>query len=165
MIDDELGMTNDAVDATSTDDHEALRLWLNLLGTSQVVKSVIRHRLHEQFDTSLARFDFLAQLHRSPEGLRMQEISARLMVTGGNVTGLTDSLEQEGLVKRSADPDDRRAFRVAMTAAGRKRFAAMAKAHEQWIIAVFGVVSKREIRQLHELLSRIKHAAQREDRR
>lgn len=165
MSADELNVTTEIVDWPSTDDHAALRLWLNLLGTSQVVKSVIRHRLHEEFDTSLARFDFLAQLHRSPEGLRMQEISARLMVTGGNVTGLTDSLEQEGLVKRSADPDDRRAFRVSMTAAGRKRFAAMAKAHEQWIITVFGVVSKREMRQLQELLSRIKHTAQREDRR
>lgn len=165
MSSHELRVTTDAVDWPAPDDHAALRLWLHLLGTSQVVKSVIRRRLHEEFDTSLARFDFLAQLHRSQDGLRMQEISSRLMVTGGNVTGLTDSLEQEGLVKRSADPDDRRAFRVSMTAEGRKRFAVMAKAHEQWIIGVFGVVSKREMRQLQELLSRIKHTAQREDRR
>lgn len=149
----------------SVEDHAALRLWLNLLGTSQAVKSVIRYRLHDEFDTSLARFDFLAQLHRSSEGLRMQEISARLMVTGGNVTGLTDSLEQEGLVKRLADPDDRRAFRVSLTAAGRKLFTAMAKAHEEWIIAIFGAVSMREMQQIQELLSKIKQHAQREDRR
>jgi DNA-binding MarR family transcriptional regulator len=159
MSGEELPVSTGAADWPSKEDHAALRLWLNLLNASQAVKSVIRHRLHEQFDTSLARFDFLAQLHRAPDGLRMQEISTRLMVTGGNVTGLTDSLEREGLVKRSADPADRRAFRVSLTAAGRKRFAAMALAHEKWITDVLGAVSKREMQQLQDVLSKIKRAA------
>ena len=39
--------------------------------------------------------DALAQLARDPEGLRMSALSRRLMVTSGNVTGLTDLLERE----------------------------------------------------------------------
>ena len=52
----------------------------------------------------------MAQLERHPEGLKMSELSRRLMVTGGNVTGITDQLEKEGLVVRDADRTDRRAY-------------------------------------------------------
>jgi len=51
-----------------------------------------------------------------------------MMVTGGNVTGIVDPLEQQGLVERAAEPSDRRAFRVRLTRAGRKAFAEMARA-------------------------------------
>jgi hypothetical protein len=46
--------------------------------------------LREQFDTTLPRFDLMAQLERAPDGLQMGELSRRMMVTGGNVTGITD---------------------------------------------------------------------------
>jgi len=45
----------------------------------------------------------MAQLERAPEGLKMSELSQRMMVTGGNVTGITDGLEKEGLVVREVD--------------------------------------------------------------
>jgi DNA-binding MarR family transcriptional regulator len=51
----------------------------------------------------------MAQLERHPEGLRMGELSKRMMVTGGNVTGIADQLEQEGWwracpIRRTAAP-------------------------------------------------------------
>ena len=70
------------------------------------------------FDTTLPRFDLMAQLERAPEGLKMSELSQRMMVTGGNVTGITDGLEKEGLVVREVDSADRRVFRVKLTAEG-----------------------------------------------
>ena len=76
---------------------------------------------------SLARFDYMAQLYRQPEGLRMRDLSRRLMVTGGNVTGLTDELERDGLVLREASPTDRRAWIVRLTPQGRSSFEAMAR--------------------------------------
>jgi DNA-binding MarR family transcriptional regulator len=141
-------------------DHEALRLWLRLLASTHSVEAVVRRRLHAEFGTSIARFDYLAQLARVPKGLRMREISERLMVTGGNVTGLTDSLENEGLVQREADPLDRRASRVRLTKTGRTHFAAMARQHEKWIVEVLGVLGKQEIDQLKNLLGKIKGNAQ-----
>ena len=65
----------------------------------------------------------MAQLERNPEGLKMSELSQRLMVSGGNVTGLTDQLEKEGLVVRMDDPEDRRAYTIKLTPAGRALFA------------------------------------------
>src|SRR5690349_22343434 len=67
---------------------EALRLWLRLLTCTQLVEKQVRTQLREQFDTTLPRFDLMAQLERSPEGLKMNELSRRMMVTGGNVTGI-----------------------------------------------------------------------------
>lgn len=145
------------LETRATDDHhDALRVWLRLLATSNLIESRVRARLQERFGMTLPRFDLLSQLERVPAGLRMNELSARMMVTGGNVTGITDALEREGLVVREADPDDRRAWRVRLTAAGRRSFRAMAEEHERWIVEMFAGLPSREIAQLNELLGRVK---------
>src|SRR5512134_1405791 len=123
------------------DDHRSLRLWLRLLSCTNVLESQMRRLLQTRFATTLPRFDLMAQLERTPEGLKMNELSRRLMVTGGNVTGLTDTLEAEGLVTREPDADDRRAQRVKLTRDGRRAFRAMAQEHERWIVRVFDVLS------------------------
>src|SRR5574343_832123 len=119
------------------DDHLAVRTWLRLLSLTTQIEQEIRTRLRERFGTTLARFDYLAQLERHPEGLRMSALSRCLMVTGGNVTGLTTQLEADGLVARQPDPQDGRSWRVVLTAQGLEDFAAMAVEHEQWIRALF----------------------------
>ena len=145
------------VETRLTDDHhQALKLWLRLLSCTNLVEAQIRSRLRAQFATTLPRFDLLAQLERHPDGLKMSELSRRLMVSGGNVTGLTDQLESEGLVARSDDPEDRRAYTVKLTAAGRTRFARMAAVHEQWAIELFAGLNAREKTQIHRLLAKLK---------
>ena len=146
----------DAESRATGADHDALRVWLRLLATTHGIETLVRGRLQARFGTTLARFDYLAQLERVPEGLRMRELSERLMVTGGNVTGLTDALEDEGHVVREAEPDDRRAFRVRLTPAGRRAFRAMASEHERWIVEVFDGIARRDVAQLRELLGRVK---------
>ena len=135
---------------------DALRLWLRMMTCTQLVEKKIRDGLREQFTTTLPRFDLMAQLDRSPQGLRMSELSSRLMVTGGNVTGLTDSLEAEGLVVRESDGSDRRALRVKLTREGRRAFRTMAAEHERWIAEVFAGLSAREARSLAERLHTLK---------
>ncbi|MFW2358290.1 MarR family winged helix-turn-helix transcriptional regulator [Hydrogenophaga sp.] len=135
--------------------HE-LRLWLRLLTCSQLIEKRVRAGLREQFDTTLPRFDLMAQLERHPEGLKMKELSHRLMVTGGNVTGITDQLVNEGLVERLDVDGDRRAFRVALTDHGRTTFTAMARQHEEWIVDAFEGLSPRDLESLHKLLGKVK---------
>ena len=135
---------------------EALRLWLRLLTCTQLIEKQVRAELRERFDTTLPRFDLMAQLERSQDGLKMKELSRRMMVTGGNITGITDQLVSEGLVERLAVAGDRRAFRVRLTARGRKTFADMAYQHEGWIVDAFGGLSAREIDALHKLLGKVK---------
>jgi DNA-binding MarR family transcriptional regulator len=135
---------------------EALRLWLRLLTCTQLVEKQVRAALREQFDTTLPRFDLMAQLERTPDGLRMNELSRRMMVTGGNVTGITDQLVAEGLVERIDVEGDRRAWRVRLTPKGRTAFDDMARAHEGWIVEAFAALDDDEIASLHLLLGKVK---------
>jgi DNA-binding MarR family transcriptional regulator len=145
---------------TSAEHPQALRLWLRMLTCTQLIETQVRTRLREQFDTTLPRFDLMAQLERAPDGLKMNELSRRMMVTGGSVTGITDQLVSEGLVERVAVPDDRRAFRIKLTAKGRKQFIAMAHQHESWIVDAFAGLTDKEITTLHTLLGKVKATAQ-----
>ncbi len=145
------------------DHHQALKLWLRLLTCTNLITAEIRTRLRERFETTLPRFDLLAQLERHPEGLRMSELSRRMMVTTGNVTGITDQLEAEGLVRRELDPQDRRSFIVRLTPKGQQLFAEMARVHEGWVIELFGGLSAAEKESLYTLLGRLKaHLNQKE---
>lgn len=144
----------------SAQDHMALRLWLRLLACTNHIEAPLRTRLREQFAGSLPRFDLMAQLDRHPGGIKMRELSRRLMVTGGNVTGLTDRLVAEGLVARQDDPADRRAFTVHLTAEGERQFKTMARAHETWVVGLLGGLSAGQQQQLFDLLGQLKQSLQ-----
>ena len=119
----------------------------------------MRSGLREEFGTTLPRFDLMAQLERHREGLKMNELSRLLMVTGGNITAIVDQLEKEGLVERLDDAADRRAFRIRLTRAGEKSFAEMARAHEQWVVELLAGLSRREHDELLKLLAKLKQHA------
>jgi len=137
-------------------DHAVLKLWLRMLASTTQIEAEIRRRLRERFGISLARFDYMAQLYRYDDGLMMRALSRYLMVTGGNVTGLTDELEGDGLVVREASPDDRRAWIVRLTPKGRRAFEAMASEHEQWILELFAGLDARTVQQLYSQLGALR---------
>ena len=142
-----------------SEDHHALRIWLRLLTCTQLIERQVRSRLRSQFDTTLPRFDLMAQLERHREGLKMNELSRLLMVTGGNVTAIVDQLEKEGLVERLDEPDDRRAFRIRLTKSGERTFIDMARAHEEWVVDLLAGLSRRDQDELLRLLARVKENA------
>src|SRR5262245_11995135 len=115
-------VTEDLETRATAQDHIDLRLWLRLMAVHKLINTEARQRLRTTFNLSLARFDLMAQLERHPNGMRMGELSNRLMVTTGNITGLTDEMEAEGLVERLSDPRNRRASLVRLTAKGKKTF-------------------------------------------
>ena len=119
-------------------DHEAeLRLWLRLLTCTTLIEGEIRSRLRAAFDMTLPRFDVMAQLDKAPSGMTLGELSQRMMVSNGNVTGLVERLVAQGLLERRASPNDRRAQLVSLTGDGRRAFRAMARTHENWIAEIF----------------------------
>lgn len=136
---------------------ELLRLWLRALALTNVVEKRVRARLREEFDATLPRFDVMAALHEAPDGMNMGEVSRRLMVSNGNVTGIMAHLEEEGLVHRRAKAGDRRTQIVHLTDAGREAFEAMAEAHSAWISSMFSTLAADEVETLDRLL---KHAKQ-----
>jgi DNA-binding MarR family transcriptional regulator len=141
------------------DDHSALRIWLRLLTCTQLIERRVRSGLREEFATTLPRFDLMAQLERHREGLKMNELSRLLMVTGGNITAIVDQLEKEGQVERLDDSADRRAFRIRLTPAGEKSFTEMARAHEQWVVELLAGLTRKEHDELLKLLAKLKQHA------
>lgn len=133
-----------------------LRLWLRLLSTANLISGEIRRNLRAKFDVTLPRFDLMAQLYREPEGLRLSELSKRMMVSNGNVTGLIERMVQEGLVLRETDPDDRRAFIARLSKTGTTKFATYAKENERFMLALFQSVAPASIDRLMSGLGELK---------
>lgn len=138
-------------------DQESLRLWLRLFTTTTLVGRRLDSALKREFSSTLPRFDLLAQLERAPDGLRMGELSERILTTGGNVTWLVRALESEKLVTRRVSPTDKRAAIVRLTAAGKRHFAAMAHAHERWVADIFSTLSAPDRRAMHAQLGIVKN--------
>lgn len=148
-----------------SDSKGKLRLWLRALTFTNLVEGRVRTRLRGEFGVTLPRFDVMAALHEAPEGISMSEVSRRLMVSNGNVTGIAERLEKEGLICRRPRPGDRRSQVVRLTEAGRTAFEAMAVEHEGWIAAMLSGLSEEEVDQLHHLLGKAKRSVLDEEER
>ncbi len=130
-----------------TDDNLArqrLRLWLQMLKATRHVEGVLRDELRSGYDTTLPRFDVLATLHATPEGMKMSELSTHLVVSNGNVTGVVDRLVSEGLAERTNMESDRRAFLVRITEKGRVLMDEMTANHLEWIDKLFADVTETD---------------------
>jgi len=146
--------------AERPDDHKTeLRLWLRLLTCTTLIENDVRRRLRETFDVTLPRFDLLAQLDRTPNGMTLGELSQRMMVSNGNITGLVERLVEQGLVRRKPSPTDRRVQVVSLTAEGRRSFRTMARANGDWIGEIFADLSAADIEALMKLLAKTKASA------
>lgn len=86
----------------------------------------------------------------------MNELSRRLMVTGGSITALADQLEAEGLIERHPVAKDRRATLLRLTPEGRMRFQQMAQAHEGWVVELFSHLSTTEQQGLRKTLAKLR---------
>jgi DNA-binding MarR family transcriptional regulator len=135
-----MNISLDSESRIQDDDHLALKLWLRLLTCTNMVEGVLRQNLRRSYDSTLPRFDLLAQLDRHPEKLTMGELSRLMMVSGGNVTGLVRQLEEEGLVNRVPLKTDRRTWQVGLTAKGKRHFDQMAGEHESWVVELFSAL-------------------------
>lgn len=145
--------------ATVVSSRELLRLWLRALTLTNAVEKKVRARLRGEFDATLPRFDVMAALHEAPDGMNMGEVSRRLMVSNGNVTGIMARLEEEGLVHRRPKPGDRRTQIVHLTDTGREAFEEMAEAHAAWISSMFSALTAEEVETLDHLLKKAKNSA------
>ena len=143
-----------------SDDHgDELRLWLRLLTCTTLIEGEVRGRLRERFDVTLPRFDLMAQLDKVPDGMTLSDVSKRMMVSNGNVTGLVERLVESGHVDRRTSDTDRRVQVIRLTKLGRAEFRKMAEEHEGWIAEIFGDLAPKDVRELMRLLAKTKASA------
>ncbi len=140
---------------------DELRLWLRLLTCTTLIEGEIRKRLRERFEVTLPRFDLMAQLDKAPDGMTLSDLSKRMMVSNGNLTGLVERLVASGHLDRRTSDTDRRAQVISLTKLGRAEFRTMAAEHEGWIADLFGDLSRKDQDDLMRLLAKTKMSARR----
>ncbi len=143
----------------SEDHGDELRLWLRLLTCTNLIEGEVRRQLRERFDVTLPRFDLMAQLDKAPDGMTLSDISKRMMVSNGNVTGLVERLVESGHLDRRTSETDRRVQVIRLTRAGRAEFRKMAAEHELWIARIFADLSAKDVQDLMRLLGKTKVSA------
>jgi DNA-binding MarR family transcriptional regulator len=141
---------------TPEDHGDELRLWLRLLTCTTLIEGEVRSRLRERFDVTLPRFDLMAQLDKAPDGMTLSDVSKRMMVSNGNVTGLVERLVESGHIDRRTSEADRRVQVIRLTKLGRAVFRKMATEHESWIASFFSELSDKDVRELMRLLGKAK---------
>jgi DNA-binding MarR family transcriptional regulator len=144
---------------TPEDHGDELRLWLRLLTCTNLIEGEVRSRLRERFDVTLPRFDLMAQLDRAPDGMTLSDVSRRMMVSNGNVTGLVERLVESGHLERRTSAQDRRVQEIRLTKLGRAEFRKMAAEHETWITDMFADLGEKDVRELMRLLAKTKASA------
>ena len=133
-----------------------LRIWLRLLTCTHLIERRVRKNLRDNFDTTLPRFDVLAQIDRVPDGQPMRELSSRLMVTNGNITPLVDRLVDDNLIKRDPSTEDRRVQHVSLTSEGQKVLDKMIPAHSSWVNNLMADIDRESALDLYKLLGELK---------
>jgi len=146
---------------TPEDHGDELRLWLRLLTCTTLIEGEVRSRLRERFDVTLPRFDLMAQLDKAPDGMTLSDVSKRMMVSNGNVTGLVERLVESGHIDRRTSSEDRRVQMIRLTKSGRAVFRKMAAEHELWIASFFADLTEKDVRDMMRLLGKAKVSTQR----
>ena len=117
------------------------------------------HRLFRPHGLTGAQYNVLALLAAHEGGISQRELSDLLVVDRSNVTGLLDRMEKAGWVRRADNPADRRAYRVLLTAAGRRMWDRARPGYHEAVRQVVGQLGEREARTVVEALWRLQEGA------
>ena len=143
-------------DRYSDRQRRVLRLWLRLVRTSRRIEAEVGAQMMQAYGTRFVRFDVLSQLYRAPDRcLSVGDLGASLLAPSGNISSLLDRMEADGLVKRIADPADRRRFMIRLTDRGLAAFNEMALANAHWVATAFEAIDDVTLDRLHDELGAI----------
>lgn len=132
-----------------------LRLWVRLLRVTRGAENGLREWLRTTHNTTLPRFDVMAALYRSRDGLTMSELSRMLLVSNGNATAVVDRLEADGLAKRRPSEADRRTIYVDLTPEGLAFFSRLASEHEAEVSSIFDELTAEDLAVVTAILRKI----------
>lgn len=139
---------------------QSLRLWMNMVACSKLIEARIRRNFESEYETTLPRFDVLATLDHAYNmgvaGLTMGELSKRLLVSNGNVTGIVERLHNEGYLSKTKQESDGRRHIVTLSKKGKKYFDTLAQAHEKWVDDILASLDEKQMAHLIEPLVQLK---------
>lgn len=146
------------------EEEQALQLWRTMVRASRAVGRVVRETL-QKHGLRRAQFGLLWVLAEAgPDGLKLSDISQKLVVTCGNITGLMDRLEEMGYVVREPHPSDRRVVLAKLTPQARTVLDEIVPIHTQRLLRIMSCLSAKDQDTLSQLLSRVSDQAALVDR-
>jgi DNA-binding MarR family transcriptional regulator len=111
-------------------DPAQLAAWRLLLEAHATVTELLEHELVDERGLPLSRYDVLLNLSEAPGGrLRMQELSASVLLSKSGLSRLVDRMVEAGLVRRERCQDDRRGWYAVLTDQGRSALRRAAPIH------------------------------------
>jgi MarR family 2-MHQ and catechol resistance regulon transcriptional repressor len=128
-------------------------LWVRLAVTFNLLYQEIKKDLANK-DLTFAQLDILVCLNRS-RGLPLTEVADRLLVTGGNVTGIVDRMEKAGLVTRQRDHKDRRIVWARLTERGYAAYRQLMPRYIETMRKVNSFLTPAEKKELMRLLKKL----------
>ena len=132
--------------------HLAVSVWLRLLKCHNLAFRELRKSVEKDGRVTYPQFDVLAQLSRTEEGMSFVQLSRKLTVTSGNLTGIVDRLAREGFVYREPDHVDRRVVWIRLTDKGCQVITELVPSHMKKIESMFSSLPRKSLSHLRELL-------------
>jgi DNA-binding MarR family transcriptional regulator len=130
------------------------RIWLRLVTCTTIMENEIRRRLRERFSFTLPRFDLLALLDHSEEGISLGQASRAMLVSAPNITPIVQKLAEDGYIARFTDKDRRKQI-IRITSTGRLIFHEMQRAHSKWIDELLSGLLPDDVKCLNGALGRL----------
>jgi DNA-binding MarR family transcriptional regulator len=107
--------------------------WRVFLETAYALLDILDAELQVERGITLRWYDALVHLEEAEDGLRMNELAARILFSKSGLTRVVDRMEAAGLVRRERPADDRRVVNVLITAEGLDALQAARTVHRRGI--------------------------------
>ena len=133
-------------------------LWVRLAMTFNVLYHEIKSELSKE-NFTVPQLDIISCLDRT-KGIPLSELAERLLVTGGNITGIIDRLERDGYVFRERDKVDRRVVRALLTKKGFELYKTFLPRYKEIMNRINSALTFQERTQLQQLLKKLAHGVQ-----
>jgi DNA-binding MarR family transcriptional regulator len=142
-------------------DPASLSAWRLLLEAHATVTELLEHELVAERGLPLSRYDVLLNLAEAPDSrLRMQELSASVLLSKSGLSRLVDRMVEAGLVRRERCEDDRRGWFAVLTDQGRSALRRAAPVHLRGIEEHFtSHLEPEEVEAMTAALKRVVAAA------
>ena len=136
---------------------EQLADWRVFLETSYALIDILDAELQAERGITLSWYDALVHLEEANDGLPMNEVASRILLSKSGLTRVIDRMEEAGLVRRERPPDDRRVIKVFITPAGLETLQAARAVHRRGVQEHFVQhLDQRELTALAHALANVR---------
>jgi MarR family 2-MHQ and catechol resistance regulon transcriptional repressor len=131
----------------------ALSLWVKLTRAHDTFNHLTAANIRS-FGLTPAQFGVIECLGHLGSML-IGDLTKKHLVSGGNMTVVVDNLEKEGLVERTVNKEDHRAFYVKLTPKGKRLFDKIFLRHARYVVKLASTLSESEQLELGTLLKKL----------